>query len=215
MKTKNYLALIMFLLISNTILAQTVNSGNFTDPRDGRQYKTITIGNQVWMAENLNYETGIDSWVYDNDSTNSAIYGRLYSWPIACEACPPGWSLPSDMDWYNLTKFLGDLMVAGGKMKETGAAHWNKPNTGATNESGFSALPGGYYFDGNYYDFGSSASFWSSTASGYEDKYAWHRFLFHSISAVYRYRYNYTKFAYSVRCIRDNENNDSIKKEKK
>ena len=215
MKTISHLILILFVIISGTTLAQTSSSGNFTDPRDGRQYKTIAIGNQTWMAENLNYETDGGSWVYDNDIANSAIYGRLYSWPIACEACPPCWSLPSDMDWYNLTKYLGDLMVAGGKMKEVSAAHWNKPNIGATNESGFSALPAGYYFDGKYYDIGKSASFWSSKASGYEDQYVWHRFLFHSISAVYRYRYNYTKFAYSIRCIRDNGNVDSIKKEKK
>ncbi len=205
MKIKNFLTVIIILLISSTIIAQTVNFGSFTDPRDGTSYKTIIIGNQVWMAENLNYDAGIGSWAYDNDTTKSAIYGRLYSWPIACEACPPGWSLPSDMDWYTLTKYLGDLNVAGGKMKETGTTHWNSPNIGATNESGFSALPAGYYFDGKFYDIGNSASFWSSTASGNEDKYPWHRFLFRSISAIYRYRYNYTKYGYSVRCIRDKD----------
>jgi len=99
-------------------------------------------------------------------------------------------------------------------MKKSGATYWNSPNIGANNESGFLALPAGYYFDGIFYDIGKSASFWSSKAS-YEDQYVWHRFLFHSISSVYGYRYNYTSFAYSVRCIRDNGNTDSIKKEKK
>ena len=203
MKATGHLAVILFVIVSGTSLAQTSSSEFLTDPRDGRQYKTVTIGDQTWMAENLDFVTDAGSWVYDNDATKSAVYGRLYSWPVAVEACPPGWSLPSDMDWHTLTKYLGDLAVAGGKMKETGAANWHSPNIDATNESGFSALPGGYYFDGHYYDLGKSASFWSSTASGNEDEYVWHRFLFHSIAAVYRYRYNFEKYGYSVRCISD------------
>lgn len=202
-KMKNHLAIILFILISNTTFAQTVDFGSFTDPRDGAQYKTITIGSQTWMAENLNYNAGSGSWAYDNDSSKSATYGRLYSWQTARKACPKGWRLPSDVDWQTLVEYLGGPVVAGGKMKEAGAAHWKSPNTGANNGSGFSALPAGYYYDGKFYDMGSSASFWSSTASGSENHYVWHRFLFHSISAVYRYRYSYTKFGYSVRCVRD------------
>ena len=209
MKATKYLSILLSLLLSGTLSAQIVNFGNFTDPRDGTTYKTVTIGNQTWMAENLNYNTDTGSWVYDNNLTKPSIYGRLYSWPTACEVCPEGWNLPSDMEWHTLTEYLGGLLSAGGKIKETGTTCWNSPNVGATNESGFSALPAGYYFDGEFYDIGKSASFWSSTASGYEDQYAWHRFLYHSIPAVYRYRYNYLKFGYSVRCIRDNGNDDS------
>jgi len=215
MKTTNYISILLFLLLSGTLSAQDATFGSFTDPRDDRDYKTIAIGDQTWMAENLNFKTDTGSWAYDNDVTNSGIYGRLYSWPAACEACPEGWKLPSDMDWYILTKYIGDLFVAGSKLKETGTAHWKSPNVGATNESGFSALPAGYYYDGSFYDLENSTSFWSSTDSGYDDQYVWHRFLYHSISAVYRYRYNYTKFAYSVRCVRDSGDSNSIKKEKK
>ena len=205
MKTTNYFVLLMSFFMSSSLLAQSVQYESFTDPRDGKTYKIIDIGEQTWMAENLNYDPGSSNWVYENDSTKEAIYGRLYSWPTACEVCPEGWKLPSDMDWYILTKYLGDLFVAGGKMKETGTTYWNNPNTDATNQCGISARPAGYYFDGKFYDIGKSASFWSSTLSGYGDQYAWHRFLYHNISAVYRYRYNYTKFGYSVRCILDKD----------
>ena len=203
MKVKNHIALFLFLAMSYTILAQNSTSESFIDPRDGKQYRTVIIGNQTWMAENLNFNTDTGSWAYDNDLKKSSIYGRLYSRPAACEACPSGWRLPSDVDWHALGEYIGGLTVAGGKMKETGTKHWNSPNVGATNESGFSALPAGYYFDGNYYDIGKSSSFWSSSASGYGDQYVWHRFFYHNIPAIYRYRYNYTKFGYSVRCILD------------
>jgi len=203
MRTRIRLAVLLFIPISSITLAQSVDFGSFTDSRDGTQYKTVTIGSQTWMAENLNYDAGSGSWAYDNDSSNAAVYGRLYSWAAAREACPPGWRLPSDMEWHILVEHLGGPRVAGGKMKETGIAHWNSPNTGATNENGFSALPAGYRYDGKYYGMGSSASFWSSTASGDGKCYVWHRYLFHSISAVYRYRYCYTKYGFSVRYVRD------------
>lgn len=203
MKTRTHLATLLFILISSTTLARTVNFGSFTDSRDGTQYKTITIGSQTWMAENLNYNAGSGSWAYDNDSSRAAIYGRLYSWSTAREACPQGWRLPSDVEWQTLVDYLGGPTVAGGKMKEAATTHWNSPNTGATNGSGFSALPAGYRYDGKYYGMGSGASFWSATASGNGNYYIWHRYLFHSISAVYRYRYSYEKYAFSVRCVLD------------
>jgi len=209
MKTRIHIAVLLFILISSATFAQTVDFGSFTDSRDGAQYKTITIGSQTWMAENLNYDAGSGSWAYDNNSSNSAIYGRLYSWPTARKAIPQGWHLPSDVEWQTLVEYLGGPTVAGGKMKEADTTHWKSPNTGATNRSGFSALPAGYYYDGNYYSMGDSASFWSATASGSEDYYIWHRYLFHSISAVYRYRYSYEKYGFSVRCVRDSDVTDA------
>jgi uncharacterized protein (TIGR02145 family) len=127
-------------------------TGEFTDSRDGQVYKWVKIGNQVWMAENLNYETP-NSWWYDNNSANGDIYGRLYTWAAAMNGesssnsvpsgvqgvCPDGWHLPSDAEWTVLTDYLGGESVAGGKMKEAGTVHWNSPNTGATNSSGFTA----------------------------------------------------------------------------
>ncbi len=207
---KTCLAVLLLIPIASTALAQTVEFGKFTDARDGAQYKTITIGDQIWMAENLRYDAGHGCWTYDNDPSKAAVYGRLYSWQTALKACPPGWRLPSDVDWHTLVEYLGGPESAGGKMKEAGVSHWKSPNIGADNRSGFSALPGGYYFDGKYYNIGKSASFWSSSASGDGKSYVWHRYLFHSISAVYRYRYCYTKYGFSVRCVQDTEVSDAV-----
>ena len=118
-------------------------TGTFTDPRDGQTYNTVEIGSQTWFSENINYAM-TDSWWYDNSSANGDIYGRLYKWYPALTACPSGWHLPTDEEWTILTDFLGGENVAGGKMKEVGTTLWDSPNNGATNESGFTALPGGY-----------------------------------------------------------------------
>ncbi len=131
---------------------------------DGNTYKTIKIGNQTWMAENLrstHYSNGtpIPYFDYNNDSTNSEIYGRLYSWSAAMKGeassntnpsnvhgiAPTGWHLPSKAEWQQLADYLGGTAIAGGKIKETGNEHWLSPNTGATNESGFTALPAGMF----------------------------------------------------------------------
>lgn len=121
-------------------------SGSFRDYRDGKSYKTIWIGNQLWMAENMNYRTPEDSWCYDNLESNCDKYGRLYSWFGAQNACPPGWHIPGSKEWMILVNYLGGTSIAGGKLKESGTSDWLSPNFGATNESGFSALPGGYLF---------------------------------------------------------------------
>ena len=143
------------------------NSGTVTDI-DGNIYHTVTIGNQVWMKENLkttkyknatNIEyigsdglvwqlntTGAYAW-YNNDSTWKYTYGALYNWSAVNSAkglCPAGWHVPSDAEWTILTTYLGGANIAGGKMKETSTLLWESPNTGATNKSGFTALPGGY-----------------------------------------------------------------------
>ncbi len=143
-------------------------------------YETVTIGTQVWMKHNLNIETGI-SWCYDEDPANCEIYGRLYDWETAKSACPPGWHLPSDAEWITLTDYLRDN--AGGKMKSTRTEpdphpRWRSPNTDATNESGWSGLPGGYGYSNsysNFYDLGIYGYWWSSTEGGVD--YAWGRSL--------------------------------------
>ncbi len=131
---------------------------------EGNEYKTIQIGNQTWMAENLRttkYNDGSSipvvndniSWLnlttaaycwYDNDISRKDIYGALYNWHTVTSGnlCPAGWHVPKNEEWTVLTAYLGGESVAGGKLKETGTAHWN-PNSDATNESGFTALPGG------------------------------------------------------------------------
>jgi uncharacterized protein (TIGR02145 family) len=154
------------------------NSGTFIDARDGHTYKWVKIGTQIWMAENLAYKTETGSWAYNNEEANVAIYGRLYDWGTAMNGagsstenpsgvqgvCPSGWHLPSETELIVLSTFLGGDDVAGGKMKEAGLDHWLSPNTGATNISGFTGLPGGYrYINGTFYDMGWAGDFWFST----------------------------------------------------
>jgi uncharacterized protein (TIGR02145 family) len=133
---------------------------------DNNTYKVVKIGTQVWMAENLkttryndgsaiplvtdntewnNLTTPGYSW-YNNDSaTYAQTYGALYNWYTVetGNLCPTGWHVPSDAEWTTLTDYLGGEAIAGGKLKETGTAHWDSPNTGATDETGFTAFPGG------------------------------------------------------------------------
>jgi uncharacterized protein (TIGR02145 family) len=190
---------------------------------DGNTYNTVQIGNQVWMSENLkttryrngglipnvtdgtawsNSTTGAWSY-YNNDVSNNAIYGKLYNWytTLGDTLCPTGWGVPTDAEWTTLTNYLGGESVAGGKMKSVGTAYWISPNTGATNESVFSALPGGYrYNDGSFYDIRASAFFWSATEFG--SSFAWNRSLSLSNGIVYRLNDNKSLGA-SVRCLRD------------
>lgn len=152
---------------------------------NGNSYKTIQIGNQVWMAENLkctNYNDGsaianiIDdvSWNsvttgaycwYNNDISNKEIYGALYNWySLSTEKlCPTGWHIPDDAEWMTLIDNIGGMAVAGGKMKEISTIHWLNPNTGATNESGFTGLPGGVRSVEGYFNLiRSNGRYWKS-----------------------------------------------------
>ncbi|MCB9192666.1 MAG: hypothetical protein H6602_13475 [Flavobacteriales bacterium] len=116
------------------------------DPRDGEQYQTVCIGNRVWMAENLRYDAP-GSVCYDNDLENCETYGRLYDHETALTACPPGWRLPFENEWAPMWMNFGPGETAGGALKAD--TLWALPNTGATNESGWTGLPGGY-FDAQY-----------------------------------------------------------------
>jgi uncharacterized protein (TIGR02145 family) len=143
---------------------------------------------------------------YDNnDEANNTIYGKLYNgYTILGDTlCPAGWGVPTDAEWTILTTYLGGESVAGGKMKSAGTAYWNVPNTGATNESGFSVLPGGSReSDGSFgNNFRYSAFFWSATES--TDNYLWFRYLSAFTGDVFR-DFNYKSVGASVRCLRDN-----------
>ena len=144
---------------------------------DGNDYQTVVIGNQTWMAENLDCsETGnFDKALpYDWDPSNSEVYGLLYTWETACNICPDGWHLPTEDEWIELFEYLGGDSIAGGKMKETGTSHWISPNTGATNSSGFTALAGGHFthagYGGGLYATGIdyNATFWTSSIATLE-----------------------------------------------
>jgi len=173
----------------------TVNYG-------GQIYNTVEIGNQCWFKENLNYETS-NSWWYDNSSANGDVYGRLYTWNDALTACPSGWHLPSYDEWTILTDYLGGILVAGGKMKETGTEHWNSPNTGATNSSGFTGLPGGYRYPIGYFDdLGFSGMSWSATEVEVGSTEARYRNLGYGHEALGHGNY-YKEGGLSVRCLKD------------
>ena len=184
----------------------------------------IVIGTQQWMRENLDvltYRNGdiipqvtdptawaaltTGAWCYyNNDVANGAIYGKLYNWYAVNDPrglAPTGWHVPTDDEWTTLTTRLGGTTVAGGKMKVAGTTSWTTPNTGATNESGFAGLPGGFRStNGSFYDVGSFGYWWSST----EDyaTYAWLRDLLY-INGVIDRASGSKRDGFSVRCLRD------------
>jgi uncharacterized protein (TIGR02145 family) len=191
---------------------------------ENNHYRIVQIGTQVWMAENLkttkfndgtsiplvtdnsawnNLSTPGYCW-YDNDAaTYKNTYGALYNWYTVNTGtlAPAGWHVPTDAEWTILTDFLGGETVAGGKLKEAGTTHWQSPNTGATNETGFTALPGGYrgYF-GAFYNVGNYGVWWSSTEDG--TSYVWDRSMDYIDGGVSRTKSS-KEIGFSVRCLRD------------
>jgi uncharacterized protein (TIGR02145 family) len=190
---------------------------------NGNVYNVVSIGTQCWMKENLktskyndgtSIPTGLngDTWqtttsgayaIYENNAANNTTYGKLYNWYAVNtgKLCPAGWHIPTDAEWTILTDFLGGETLAGGKMKSTSPL-WELPNTGATNESGFSGLPGGLRSlnFGNYYDIGDYGNWWSSTEDDVTN--AWNRDTYYDSSIAGRddsYKWN----GFSCRCIKD------------
>ena len=183
-----------------------VDYGNFTDSRDDRIYRTVTIGQQTWMAENLKYPLDYDSWLYDEESSVSNLYGRLYTWWGARMAAPPGWHVPTQEEWQELIGFLGGEKVAGGKLKEVGISHWNSPNNNASNESGFTALPGGNRtFDEKCQGIGDNTHFWTATGLDSREKEAWGWFLLHNSTESFSSSEFDTRSGFSVRCVKDSD----------
>lgn len=190
---------------------------------EGNIYKTVKIGTQVWMAENLkttkyndgtnillvtdqtewkNLTTPAYCW-YNNDLTmNKNIYGAIYNWYTATisNLCPVGWHVPTYEEWWILINLFGGEYNAGSKLKESGYEHWASPNTGATNESGFTALPGGWRQFGNFGQIGTNGSWYSSSGN-----YSW--------TIIYFYMNSYNKWTswegsvasdgYSIRCLKN------------
>jgi uncharacterized protein (TIGR02145 family) len=201
--------------------------GNMTD-QEGNQYKTIIIGNQEWMAENLKtsiYRNGdpistnlsdaewfnttntqLGAWAFpNNDSLFECPYGKLYNWYAVSDSrhvCPSGWHEPTNDEWTDLTNYLGGITLAGGKMKTTGLQYWNTPNSEATNESGFSGLPSdSRNVNGTFSGIGSFGLWWSST--DYVPNFAWLRNLeYNSGNVTNLFGYN-KQAGFSVRCLKD------------
>lgn len=191
--------------------------------KDGNIYHTVKIGTQVWMVENLKttkYNDGtaipevIDNatWQYlktgaycnyNNDASNGTKYGKLYNWYAinSGKLIPAGWHVPTDAEWTALTTYLGGESVAGGKLKEAGTKYWQSPNTAATNETGFSALPGGYrFYNGAFVGVGIYGSWWS--LSDINTSNAWYRGIYYDSSIVYRDNYG-KEYGFTVRCVKD------------
>jgi uncharacterized protein (TIGR02145 family) len=194
---------------------------------EGNVYKTVKIGTQTWMGENLKttkYNNGDligtttpstkdysleptpkYQWASNGNESTVSTYGRLYTWDAVNDnrgLYPTGWHVPTDNDWTILTNYLGGESKAGGKLKETGITYWPSPNLGATNESSFSALPGGYHDRfGSFYNFGYSAFWWSATEG--DAIHSWCRYLYHIDNIVYNGNLMKSD-GYSVRCVTDN-----------
>lgn len=204
--------LILFLLCF-CLISEAQQPGRLMDMRDGKVYKTVTIGSQVWMSENLAYKTKDGSWSYDNRDSNETIYGYLYIWDTACKVCPSGWHLPADEEWKvlerslgmseteaNMDGFRGDSAHVGGKLKSRSG--WVTNHHATTDAFGFKALPGGNYgsMENQFYLIGRNAMFWTSTPV--RNEFAWYRDLDHEDGKVFR-GYRGKKLAFSVRCIQD------------
>ena len=193
---RNFLKILIAGLLVFSFAAAAPQKGSFTDSRDGHKYKTVEIGDQTWMAENLNYKVndGKQSWCYDKKKSNCEKYGRLYTWKAAQKVCPAGWHLPS------LEEF-GTLLEKDGSSEEAKSANLRAPSwEEGEDKYGFSALPAGGYRS-SYKEFlslGYDAYFWSSTEGS--ESYAYGLGI-HDDNA---YVLDSNKDnGYSVRCLKD------------
>jgi len=212
-----------------TVTRAVTQYGSDITDIEGNSYKTVYIGTQQWMGENLKtakYNDGTTiqnvtdnaQWAklttgawsyYKNDAANNTKYGKLYNWyaviPNNKNVCPSGWHVPTDAEWAVLTNYL-DGLTAGGKMKEVGTTNWISPNTDATNTSLFTGLPGGardYY--GNYSGIGLNGNWWSSTEDDSQILYVLYARYLNMSNKIGSARRSYfeKKSGFSVRCLRD------------
>lgn len=181
----------------NVQVNNNVPKGQMTDSRDGRSYKTIVIGNQTWMAENLNFPHR-NSRCFKDNFDYCYKYGRLYTWDDAKVSCPNGWHLPSAKEFTMLFTEVGGQSTAGHKLKSS--IGWNGTG-GGTDTFGFSALPGGYWNSTGFYDNnGSEANFWTSSE---DDRSIAYYLLLSSGNGGASIRYDTKEYGFSVRCVKD------------
>ena len=210
-----------------------IDYGSMTDPRDGQIYKTVKIGDQIWMAENLNYADSVKTpslmgknWCYANKAENCAVTGRLYTWTAAIDSvklatdadnpqdcgsgkectlpdtvqgiCPPGWHLPEKKEWDTLlTKVGGEATALKVLKSQTG---WFRQGNGS-DDVGFSALPAGDRIDnGNFFDIGKLAGFWSASETDYNYAKALNLGYCSNYAALGYYN---KSFGFSVRCLKN------------
>jgi uncharacterized protein (TIGR02145 family) len=209
---------------SNDLKQAALRNKSIAFDIDGNLYHTVKIGSQVWMVENLrvtHYRNGEaipniedhTQWPrltsgafcnYNNDPGNVPTYGRLYNWYAVDDPrklAPKGWHIPSDAEWTILAVYLGGKADAGGKLKEAATSHWLEPNTGATNETGFTAVPNGYrgIFSG-FTNLGETAEMWTSTAD--DEDWVWARVIYFNSAELHVLEAGRAA-GFSVRCIKD------------
>ena len=231
MKKNTFISVLAFVLLPLLITAscnpKKLPDGNSVETVkdiDGNIYHTVKIGTQIWMVENLKttkYNDGTEIplvtdysiWAalltpaycwYSNDATTyKNRYGALYNWAAVSTAklAPIGWHVPNEADWTTVTTYLGGETVAGGKLKEAGTLNWTKPNAFATNQTNFSALPGGYrLYNGTFDSVGENGFWWSSTESDWR--------CAESLWMTYNYGASVgnsisKQSGFSVRCVKD------------
>jgi uncharacterized protein (TIGR02145 family) len=223
---KNIFRISGIILLIFLIYSCKKDNDNSIKDIDGNAYHAITIGTQTWLAENLKttkYCNGVligttspgtldisnkinakYQWPYDGNEDNVATYGRLYTWYTITDSrglCPTGWHVPTDSEWTTLTSFLGGDSIAGSTLKEPGLMHWNTPNIGATNKSGFTALPGGMRYDLGFASGGYCGQWWSSTEDYLLN--SWARIIAYDNREVGRSSW-IKRYGFSVRCLKDN-----------
>ena len=201
--------LLVTLFFTQAGMAQS--TGTFTDTRDGQTYKTFSFKNAstgtkvTWMAQNLNYKVQ-GSYAYEDKESNREKFGLLYTWEAAKKACPKGWHLATDREWYMLVNKFGGREKAGEALKSV--VGWAEDGNG-TNSSGLNALPGGILRSSGYGDLDHFGFWWTSSPTGEEGK-AWGWNLHYGgpssdkpgKTKVFRYD-TYVSNAISVRYVRD------------
>nr|NQU91825.1 fibrobacter succinogenes major paralogous domain-containing protein [Bacteroidota bacterium] len=189
---------------------------------DSALYPSIQIGDQCWMQKNLSYLPEVNQpnngsqhsnyyYVYGFDDTdledakitiNYGTYGVLYNWPAAMSACPEGWHLPNNQEWSVLLDFSEGNDGAGGEMKQSASDYWKNPNTGSTNSSMFSGLPGGFRYNlGFFYKLSENGFWWSSTE--HSGSKAWSETLDYQSAGLF-HNFGNKEYGFSVRCIKNN-----------
>jgi uncharacterized protein (TIGR02145 family) len=216
MKHKTILLCLAIMALAILFHAQSGGEkfGIFEDPRDGNVYKWVKIGDQIWMAENLRFNTDSGSWCWENKEENCRSRGRLYDWTTAMKVSPPGWHLPSDEEWKELEVALGlskeqavqegfrvdkeGLLAGKIKQKDMWPSEYDGKPIMITNETGFSAIKTGLYSNGEFSHDGYTG-WWTSDGN---DTHAWIRHIGFFNNTIGRVL-NRKEFAFPVRCVKD------------
>lgn len=209
----------------NELSFKTLDASSSVSDIDGNSYPTVKIGTQTWMASNLKttklndgtaiaLKETVNEWTssgtqgtycwYDNNQTShAAAYGALYNWFTVNTAklCPTGWRVPTDQDWTTLSTYLGGDAAAGPKLKETGTTHWFSTSAAVTNETGFTARPGGFrHIYADFTGINNYAGWWTNTEMG--TGHSWIRYMVTNPNTLTR-TYVMKTEGHSVRCIKE------------